>query len=157
MKIIEGHVDLDNLFLKEIPDFLSTVDRVQGYFSVTNNRLTSLKNCPRIITNSFYCSDNNIKNLVGGPKEVHENYNLHNNLELVSLEGIPEVIGEDLNITSCYALVNFKYFPRIIGGDLEIGHYRGGNQMFPKEFDEKFFRSICDIGGNVTIFRYDVW
>ena len=50
------------MFLKEIPDFLSTVDRVQGYFSITNNKLTSLKNSPRIITDSFYCSNNNIKN-----------------------------------------------------------------------------------------------
>ena len=157
MKIIQGHVDLDDLFLKELPYFLSTVDKVDGYFSITSNRLTSLKNCPRIIGQSFYCSNNNIKNLVGGPKEVGENYNLHNNLELVSLEGIPEVIGNDLNITSCYDLVNFKYFPRIIGGDLEIGHYRGGNQMFPKEFDEEYFRSICDIGGNVSVYRYDVW
>ncbi len=157
MKIIQGHVDLDDLFLKELPDFLSTIDKVEGYFSITNNRLTSLKNCPRIINDSFYCSDNNIKNLVGGPKEVHLNYNLHNNYELVSLEGIPEIIGKDLNITSCYKLTNFKYFPRIIAGDLEIGHFRGGNGMFPKEFDEKFFRSICDVGGNVTVYRYSVW
>jgi hypothetical protein len=51
-------------------------------------------------------------------------------------------------------LVDFTYFPKKIGGDLEVGHYLGGTRKFPKEFTEDFFRSICDIGGKVKIYRW---
>jgi len=75
MKIIEGNLDLDRLHLKELPEILSTVDKIDGYFSVSDNRISSLKNCPRIIGESVYFSYNEkLKNLVGGPEIVGKNY-----------------------------------------------------------------------------------
>ena len=156
MKIIKGHVDLDSLHLKELPEILSTVDKIEGYFSASYNRISSLKNCPRIIDLSVYFSYNEkLKNLVGGPEIVGKNYGVASCPELISLQGIPEIIPGNLNITSNYKLIDFTYFPKKIGGNLEVGHYIGGNRIFPREFTEEFFRSICDIGGKIEIYRWD--
>jgi len=155
MKIIEGNLDLDRLHLKELPEILSTVDKIEGYFSASDNRLTSLKNCPRIVGESVYLGYNEkLKNLVGGPEIVGKNYSVASCHELISLQGIPNIIPGNLNITSNYKLVDFTYFPKKIGGDLEVGHYLGGTRKFPKEFTVDFFRSICDIGGKVKIYRW---
>jgi hypothetical protein len=155
MKIIEGNLDLDRLHLKELPEILSTVDKIEGYFSASDNRLTSLKNCPRIVGESVYLGYNEkLKNLVGGPEIVGKNYSVASCHELISLQGIPNIIPGNLNITSNYKLVDFTYFPKKIGGDLDVGHFIGGTRRFPKEFTEKFFRSICDIGGKVKVSRW---
>jgi hypothetical protein len=155
MKIIKGNLDLDRLHLKELPEILSTVDKIEGYFSASDNRLTSLKNCPRIVGESVYLGYNEkLKNLVGGPEIVGKNYSVASCHELISLQGIPNIIPGNLNITSNYKLVDFTYFPKKIGGDLEVGHYLGGTRKFPKEFTVDFFRSICDIGGKVKIYRW---
>ena len=154
MKIIKGNVDLDYLYLKELPEFLSSIDKIEGYLSICFNEFKTLKNCPREVGESFYTSNNNkISNLVGGPVKVNKNYLAHNCKDLISLEGIPEVIGGDLRITSNYKLLDFSYFPKKINGDFEVGHYLGGNLTFPDKFNEKYFRSICDIKGEVKIYR----
>jgi hypothetical protein len=155
MKIIEGNLDLDRLHLKELPEILSKVDKIDGYFSVSDNRISSLKNCPRIIGESVYFSYNEkLKNLVGGPEIVGKNYGVSGCKELISLQGIPKIIPGNLQISSNYKLIDFTYFPKKIGGDLEVGHYLGGTRKFPKEFTVDFFRSICDIGGKVKIYRW---
>ena len=154
MKIIKGHVELDSLHLKELPEILSTVDKVEGYFSAGYNVLESLKNCPKEIGNSAYFSSNpKIKNLVGGPSIVGKDYSVVSCKELISLQGIPEIIPGNLNVSSNYKLIDFTYFPKKIGGYLLVGHYYGGNLRFPREFTEEFFRSICDIGGKIEIYR----
>ena len=156
MKIIKGHVDLDSLHLKELPEILSTVDKIDGYLSVSYNVLVSLKNCPKEVGQSAYFSYNpKIKNLLGGPSIVGKNYGVTSCPELISLQGIPEIIPGNLNLTSNYKLVDFTYFPKKIGGNLEVGHYIGGNRRFPREFTEEFFRSICDIGGKIEVYRWD--
>ena len=153
MKIIEGNSDLDSLYLTELPAFLAEIDKVEGYFSISYNNLRTLKNCPREIGGSFYASYNSFANLVGGPKKVNGNYSVNSCDNLVSLKGICEVIDGDLRLTSNYNLKDFTYFPKKINGNFEIGHFIGGNILFPKEFDENFFRSICDIGGKIQIHR----
>jgi hypothetical protein len=156
MKIIKGNVDLDSLHLKELPEILSTVDKIESYFSVSYNVLESLKNCPKEIGESVYFSYNpKIKNLVGGPSIVHKDYSVTSCPELISLQGIPEIIPGNLNVSSNYKLIDFTYFPKKIGGTLQVGHYYGGNRRFPREFTEKFFRSICDIDGEIEIYRWD--
>ncbi len=156
MKIIKGNVDLDSLHLKELPEILSTVDKIESYFSVSYNVLVSLKNCPKEVGESAYFSYNpKIKNLVGGPSIVGKDYNVTSCAELISLQGIPEIIPGNLNVSSNYKLIDFTYFPKKIGGTLQVGHYYGGNRRFPIEFTEKFFRSICDIDGEIEIYRWD--
>ena len=156
MKIIPGHVVLDNLYLKEVPEILSTVDKIEGYFSITDNNITSLKNCPVIVGKSVYVGHNDkIINLIGGPEIVGKDYSAPSCKQLISLQGIPKIIPGTLYLTSNFKLIDFTYFPEKIGIDFEVGHFYGGNRRFPEKFTEDFFRSICDIGGKVKINRWD--
>jgi hypothetical protein len=60
MKIIDTNVNLSNLFFKNLPDFLSDV-YVKGYFSCSNNQLTSLEGSPKEVGGDFFCKNNKIK------------------------------------------------------------------------------------------------
>ena len=44
-KAIQGNINLESLYLKEIPDILDALT-VKGSLYLSNNRLTSLNNCP---------------------------------------------------------------------------------------------------------------
>lgn len=87
-------VDLDHLFLNEIPESIAMY-ACHGSYIVTSNRLTSLKNSPVFVKHDFSCSGNRLTSLVGGPEEVQGRYICTNNL-LVSLEGIARIIGSHL-------------------------------------------------------------
>ena len=87
MKHIDGSVNLNNLYLKEIPEILNGV-HVKGDFDVSFNILRSLNNSPVKVDGAFKCIYNkNLKSLVGGPKEV-KSLNA-NNCSLRDLSGIP--------------------------------------------------------------------
>lgn len=65
---VDGNVDLSYMDLTEIP---LKFNKVSG---------------------SFYCHDNQLKSLVGGPKEVGRNFDCYNN-QLTSLERSPIELG----------------------------------------------------------------
>ena len=93
-KVINGYgVYLQRLFLKELPDFLFDVE-ISSEFDCSNNNLTSLKGCPRVVNGGFYCDSNP---------------------DLTSLEGCPEIVGEDF---ICWAtgIDSLKYAPKHIYG-----------------------------------------
>ena len=56
-KVIKGDVDLDDLYLEELPDWLSDVE-VRGGFYCSNNKLTTLAGAPETVGGTFSCSDN---------------------------------------------------------------------------------------------------
>lgn len=95
-KKITIDVELDALHLKEIPDVIS-VDLCEGMFDVSENRLTSLKNCPRVVLGNFLCGNNNLTSLEGGPTEVRGNYVAYHN-KLTSLKGIATHIQYSLKL-----------------------------------------------------------
>ena len=66
---VDGGVNLFNKALKELP---YKFGRVTGYFSLGScKNLTSLKNCPDIVTNDFSCMGcSQLDSLEGCPKEV---------------------------------------------------------------------------------------
>ena len=87
MKYIDGYVQINNLFLKEIPEILNGV-HVKGDFDVSFNVLKSLNNSPVKVDGAFKCMYNRyLKSLLGGPKEV-KSLNA-NNCSLRDLSGIP--------------------------------------------------------------------
>lgn len=66
--VIDGDVLLDDLFLKELPDFSNI--KVNGRFSCERNRLKNLKGSPKT-TEGFSCSYNStLISLEGSPEEV---------------------------------------------------------------------------------------
>ena len=90
-KVIEGNVDLSNLYLTELFD-LSDVE-VTGMFSCINNNLTSLVGSPHTVGGWFNCINNNLTSLEGSPHTVGKSFYCYHN-DLTSLEGIPKTVGK---------------------------------------------------------------
>ena len=93
MKIIEGDVDLMDLYLEELPEFLDGVE-VTGNFDCSRNNLTSLKNAPAKVGACFDCSANKLRSLEGAPKIVGRTFFCERN-RLQTLEGAPEIVGSN--------------------------------------------------------------
>ena len=77
-KVIKGHVNLDNLFLTVLPEWLSDVE-VEGSFSCYDNKLTTLQGGPKTVGGGFYCYDNKLTTLQGAPKTVGGGFSCHDN------------------------------------------------------------------------------
>jgi len=91
------NVELDHLFLKEIPDNIAMY-ACHGLYDISDNKLTSLKNCPSFVKNHFDCSTNKITSLRDGPQEVQASYNCNDN-KLTSLDGIAKIIGGNIDVS----------------------------------------------------------
>lgn len=87
--------------------------RWNGDFDVQNFNLTSLEGAPKSVGGNFYCSHNKLKNLVGGPEFVVEDY-VCREMSLTSLKGAPAEIGGKF---SCYAntLTTLEGGPTTVG------------------------------------------
>ena len=97
IKVIQGNVDLSDLYLKKLPDFLEDVI-VKGDFSCHNNSLTSLEGSPEKVGGDFSCDNNSLTSLKGAPEKVGGNFSCPYN-PLTSLEGLPKEIGGNLWIS----------------------------------------------------------
>jgi len=97
IKVIQGDVDLSDLYLEKLPDFLEDVI-VKGDFFCGNNSLTSLEGAPKKVGGNFYCPYNSFTSLEGAPEKVGGNFFCHDN-KLTSLEGLPKEIGRILWIS----------------------------------------------------------
>lgn len=53
---------------------------VEGYFSIDGN-LKTLRECPRVVYDNFWCSHNKLENLKFCPKEVRGSFICHHNLK----------------------------------------------------------------------------
>ena len=137
-KIIEGDINLDNLYLTELFD-LSDVE-VKGRFNCITNYLTSLKGSPHT-AREFMCTGNLLTNLIGGPHTVKWSY-WCSFTQLTSLEGAPHTVG---GYFSCEEnpLKSLKGIPKYIGGSFYI------NYNLHKEFPEEYIRSLSDIKGRI--------
>ena len=62
---------------------------------ISDQNLTSLEGCPKIIRGDFRCGNNSLQSLVGGPERVEGSYYCGRNL-LQSLDGIASYIDGHL-------------------------------------------------------------
>ena len=85
--------------------------------------MTSLRGCPKIVTGSFNCSRNDLKNLIGGPEQVNGDYACSLNANLESLEGLARIIGGNLACNNKSGLTD-KDVPKntIVTGEVNV-HY----------------------------------
>jgi len=97
LKKVNGEVWLSKKQWTEIPAWLKDVE-IAGDFDCSNNKLTTLKNCPQKIGVHFRCSNNQLTSLEGCPENIGGDFCCHNN-QLTSLQGCPENIGGDF---CCY-------------------------------------------------------
>jgi hypothetical protein len=80
-----NYIFISNKKLGKIP---IQFGKVIGDFYCSNNKLTSLKGCPKEVSGRFDCSINRLVTLEGGPESVGENVNCMHNI-LTSLQGAP--------------------------------------------------------------------
>lgn len=80
--------------------------------------LESLEGCPKRITKTFMeCSRcEKLKDLLGSPESVANDFSCDDCSSLISLEGIPKSIGRDLMITGCDMLKNLEPLRNIFIG-----------------------------------------
>lgn len=90
-KIIEGSIELEKMYLEELPEFLGEIDEVHGSLYAGKNSFTNLKNSPRLIYGYFNVSRSSLKSLEGGPRIVKGSYDVSRNL-LTSLVGSPDEV-----------------------------------------------------------------
>lgn len=116
---INGDVNLYDRNIKELPKYIQ-FGTVEGIFTCANNKLTSLRGCPRIVNKSFNCSFNNLTSLKEAPTKVDGSFYCNNN-KLVSLEGAPKEIGANFDC-SFNKLVSLKGTPREIKGNFQCNN-----------------------------------
>ena len=142
IKAIQGNVDLSDLYLEKLPDFLEDVI-VKGHFFCHNNSLASLEGAPEKVGGSFYCHNNSLTSLKGSPEKVGGDFSCYNN-SLTSLEGAPEKVGGNF---FCHnnSLTSLEGAPKEIGGNLYISFAKG------IYFTEEEIRKVSNIKGKVYI------
>ncbi len=114
----DGSVDInENIYLngRRLNKIPFKSNRVNGYFDISRNQLTSLKNCPKYISDKFDCSLNGLISLEFGPEYVGKGYwCCHNKLE--TLKGcVSEVYGN----FHCFKnkLTSLEFCPMEVEGD----------------------------------------
>lgn len=76
-----GELSLKEMDLTELPEILKGIT-VNGIFDCMFNRLTTLKNSPKIVTGTFYCSYNRLISVEGAPEFVGGNFYCLGNINL---------------------------------------------------------------------------
>jgi hypothetical protein len=153
------NVELDHLFLKEIPDNIAMY-ACHGLYDISDNKLTSLKNCPSFVKGNFNCSLNNLTSLRDGPQEVQGSYNCADN-KITSLDGIAKIIGggvdvsynqlTSLDVTS-NKLTSLAGSPYRVNANYEcdanpIENFVGGPKFVGRNFYATSLRSLKSIEG----------
>jgi len=118
--------------LKEFPPYIQWGTSFKS-FTISHNRLKTLRGCPERVVGNFMCSNNLLHNLIGGPRIVEGDCFVNLNY-IESLEGFPEKIGGML----------------VLGED-----DRGWNPIRFKFADRdetiSAIREICDIGWFISL------
>jgi len=108
----ESFMDIDPKFVKlkkvnadvwltggkwiEIPEWLKDI-KINGDFSCSFNKLTTLKNCPHDIEGSFLCANNKLSTLKNCPPKITGVFYCHNNKTILKLPYHAKVKGKFIN------------------------------------------------------------
>ena len=82
-----GRVEIHDPNLTEFPDYIQ-FNVVTGYFAIDRCNLTTLRGCPRIVTDNFWCAHNRLTSLDYCPKEVGGSFICHHNRKFFTKEYI---------------------------------------------------------------------
>ena len=89
--------------------------KIDGDFYCYDNQLTTLEGGPTSVGGGFYCSENQLTTLVGGPTSVGDSFYCSNN-QLTTLEGSPTSVGGSFNCSS-NQLTTLECSPTSINGN----------------------------------------
>ncbi len=90
-------------------------EHIDGNFSCSSNRITSLDGSPSSVSNMFSCFNNKLTSLVGGPTTVGSSFYCSKNL-LTSLKGAPSSVGGEFYCAD-NKLTSLDGAPSSIGGE----------------------------------------
>ena len=159
---VDGFVYISNKNLKELPEYIQ-FGVVKSEFSCAENRLISLKGCPKEVGASFYCYENKLKSLEGAPEKVGGDFYCNYN-DLISLEGAPKEVRLNF-LCDCNDLISLEGAPKKLGGNFYCDYNKlttlkgapkeiGGEFKCNKnstQFTEDDVRKVCDVGGKITV------
>ncbi len=106
---VDQNVNISNRGLTEIP---LNFNKVSGYFSCSDNQITSLEGCPDTVLGSFYCNHNLLTDLEFSPRIISNDFMCGDN-QLTTLKGAPDVINGTFYCGS-NPLKDIEYLPRFI-------------------------------------------
>lgn len=135
---VKGSVSINNEGLDFIPVKFNVID---GGFSCTDNKLTSLDFAPIEVKDEFGIANNLLTSLSGSPKKVGM-FDCSNNL-LPSLEGGPIEV-EALYKCVSNSLLSLKGSPEVISGNFLCSN----NQLTSLEGCPKKIARIFDVANN---------
>jgi len=119
-----GLVDIDGDFWvprKSLTDFRGVrFGRVSGFFSCSDNYLSSLEGSPREVGGDFNCAYNSLVSLEGAPQQVEGNFDCEHN-DLTSLEGAPQKVR---GAFYCFSnqLTSLKGAPQRVWASFDCSH-----------------------------------
>ena len=96
IKKVNGSVMLSGSQWTEIPEWLKDV-KISGDFDCSDNKLSSLKNCPQDIEGSFWCSFNKLTSLEGCPKILKRSIHCFDNKVKLKLPDYVNLKGKFYN------------------------------------------------------------
>lgn len=137
---VQGNVNLnERLNGKKIP---IKFDRIEGYFDISNNKLTSLEGCPKTVARDFNCSRNNLISLFDCPTEVGDFDCSYNQLKTLSYA--PKEVRGSFNC-SYNELKSIKASPRTIKGHFKCND----NKLVSLEGGPKNIETYFDCSNNI--------
>ena len=71
-----GYININNKNLVYFPDYIQ-FNKIIGSFNCNDNKLISLRGCPRYVSESFFCSRNYLTSLEYAPIEVGSEFFLY--------------------------------------------------------------------------------
>jgi len=110
-KVIEGNVDLSDIWMDELPDFLA-VDELRGNFRIDQYKypqLRSLDNSPILVNGTMVINSTKIRDLEGSPEVILNNFELDSNTNLTSLKGAPRYIAGIFSIQFSEGLTSLDH------------------------------------------------
>jgi hypothetical protein len=127
---VDGNVIFHNLGLTYFP---IRINKVIGNFYYGNNKLTSLRGCPKTIDGDFFVFGNKLTSLKHCPTEIGGEFNCSGN-KLTSLKWCPSKVGGEFDC-GYNELSSLEGCSTTIGGKFYLH-----NNRFTKVFDDSFER-----------------
>jgi len=130
---VDGDVDLGSKGLTKLP---LKFGKVTGYFYCYNNKLITLEGGPREVGGGFYCRNNQLITLEGGPREVGGDFNCSHN-QLITLEGSPREVGGYFSCNDNPIYSVYRLFPdhKSFMDSLDYNYLRG-TDIVKSRFEE---------------------
>jgi hypothetical protein len=113
----DGSIDAKDVYLssKGLTKLPLKFNKVNGWFTIASNELTTLEGSPKEVNGYFSCSNNRLTSFKGSPKEVNGDFWCNIN-ELTSFEFAPKIIRGEFNC-QYNNIKSFEYFPSYVKSD----------------------------------------